>query len=331
MTSTSLRAEIESFPIAGRFTISRGSKTEARVIRVELEQDGVTGQGECVPYARYGETLDATLETILSLAPQLAAGLDRTGLQSVLPPGAARNAIDCAFWDLEAKRAGTDVAKLAGIQPPTRIETAYTISLDTPEAMAEAAARRAHMPLLKLKLGAPGDADRIAAIRTAVPNTRLVVDANEGWQADELETLLRASRDAGIELVEQPLPAGNDALLAEIEHTVPICADESAHALAGLDQLVGRYDAINLKLDKTGGLTEALAVAQHAKELNLAIMVGCMVSTSLSMAPASLLAPFARWVDLDGPLLLAADRPGGLAYTDGAIDPSVSRLWGRYS
>lgn len=331
MTSTSLRAEIESFPIAGRFTISRGSKTEARVIRVELEQDGVTGQGECVPYARYGETLEATLETILSLAPQLAAGLDRTGLQSVLPPGAARNAIDCAFWDLEAKRARTDVATLANILPRARIETAYTISLDTPEAMAEAAARHAHMPLLKLKLGAPGDADRLAAIRAAVPNTRLVVDANEGWQPNELENLLRAAHNARVELVEQPLPAGNDALLAEIEHTVPICADESAHALAGLDQLVGRYDAVNVKLDKTGGLTEALAVAQRAKELNLSIMVGCMVSTSLSMAPASLLAPFASWVDLDGPLLLAADRPGGLAYTDGAIDPSVSRLWGRYA
>ena len=329
MTSTRFHAEIESFPIAGRFTISRGSKTEARVIRVELEQDGVIGQGECVPYARYGETLEAAIETILSLAPQLAAGLDRTGLQTVLPPGAARNAIDCAFWDLEAKRASTDVATLAHIQPPARIETAYTISLDTAKAMAEAAARRAHMPLLKLKLGAPGDAERLAAIRAAVPDTRLVVDANEGWQPGELEALLRAARDAGIELVEQPLPAGNDALLADIEHTVPICADESAHALAGLEKLVGRYDAINVKLDKTGGLTEALAVAQRAKELNLSIMVGCMVSTSLSMAPASLLAPFARWVDLDGPLLLATDRPNGLAYTDGIIDASVSTLWGR--
>lgn len=331
MTTTRLHSEIESFPIAGRFTISRGSKTEARVIRVELEQDGVIGQGECVPYARYGETLEATIETILGLTPQLAAGLDRQGLQTALSPGAARNALDCAFWDLEAKRASTDVATLANIQPPARIETAYTISLGTPDAMAEAAARHAHMPLLKLKLGAPGDAERIAAIRVAVPNTRLVVDANEGWHPDELKALLRAARNAGIELVEQPLPAGNDALLAEIEHTVPICADESAHALAGLERLVGRYDAINVKLDKTGGLTEALAVAQRAKELNLSIMVGCMVSTSLSMAPASLLAPFARWVDLDGPLLLASDRPNGLAYTDGAIDPSVSKIWGRYS
>ncbi|HWV22531.1 MAG TPA: N-acetyl-D-Glu racemase DgcA [Devosia sp.] len=329
MTTTRLRAEIESFPIAGRFTISRGSKTEARVIRVELEQEGLTGQGECVPYARYGETLEATLETILGLAPRLAAGLDRKGLQTALPPGAARNALDCAFWDLEAKRAATDVATLAHIQPPARIETAYTISLDTAQAMAEAAARHAHMPLLKLKLGAPGDAERLAAIRTAVPDTRLIVDANEGWHPDALPTLLRAARDARIELVEQPLPAGNDALLAAIEHTVPICADESAHALAGLEELVRRYDAINVKLDKTGGLTEAIAVARRARELNLSIMVGCMVSTSLSMAPASLLAPFARWVDLDGPLLLAADRPNGLAYTDGTIDPSVSTIWGR--
>lgn len=329
MTITTLRAEIESFPIAGRFTISRGSKTEARVIRVDLERDGVLGRGECVPYARYGETLEETLEAILALGPQLAAGLDRAGLQAALPPGAARNALDCAFWDLEARGAGTSVADLAGIEPPKRIETAFTISLDTPEAMAATAARHAHMPLLKLKLGAEGDAERLAAIRAAVPHTRLVVDANEGWHPTELEGLLQVALRAGVELVEQPLPAGEDALLAEIEHVVPICADESAHALAGLDQLVGRYDAVNVKLDKTGGLTEALAVAKRAKELNLSIMVGCMVSTSLSMAPASLLAPFARWVDLDGPLLLATDRPGGLAYKDGVIDPSGSTLWGQ--
>lgn len=328
MTITTLRAEIESFPIAGRFTISRGSKTEARVIRVDLEREGVMGRGECVPYARYGETLEETLEAILALGPQLAAGLDQAGLQAALPPGAARNALDCAFWDLEARRVGASVAKLAGIEPVGRIETAFTISLDTPEAMAATAARHAHMPLLKLKLGAEGDAERLAAIRAAVPKTRLVVDANEGWHPAELEGLLQAALRAGVELVEQPLPAGEDALLAGIEHVVPICADESAHALASLDQLVGRYDAVNVKLDKTGGLTEALAVAKRAKELNLSIMVGCMVSTSLSMAPASLLAPFARWVDLDGPLLLAADRPGGLAYKDGVIDPSGGRLWG---
>lgn len=328
MTTTTLRAEIESFAIAGRFTISRGSKTEAQVIRVELERDGVIGTGECVPYARYGETLDATLAAILSLRDAFAAGLDRTGLQSALPPGAARNALDCALWDLEAALAGRSVVSLAGITAPGPIETAYTISLDTPEAMAEAARRHGHMPLLKLKLGAPGDADRLAAIRVAVPETRLIVDANEGWLPGELQDLLHAAQRVGVELVEQPLPAGNDALLAEIDHVVPICADESVHALAGLEQLVGRYDAINVKLDKTGGLTEALAVAQRARELNLAIMVGCMVSTSLSMMPASLLAPFARWVDLDGPLLLAADRPGGLTYTNGMIDPTGGTLWG---
>lgn len=329
MTTTLLRAEIESFPIAGRFTISRGSKTEARVIRVELERDGIVGRGECVPYARYGETLEGTLAAILALGAKIAEGMDRAGLQTALPPGAARNALDCAFWDLDAKSAGTDVATFAGITPPGRIETAYTISLDTAEAMAAAAAAHSHMPLLKLKLGAPGDADRLAAVRAAVPHSRLVVDANEGWQPDELPHLLHAARHAGVELVEQPLPAGDDRLLAEIDHVVPICADESAHALSGLDALVRRYDAINLKLDKTGGLTEALAVAQRAKDLNLAIMVGCMVSTSLSMAPASLLAPFARWVDLDGPLLLAADRPGGLTYENGVVDPSASTLWGR--
>lgn len=328
MTTTLLRAEIESFPIAGRFTISRGSKTEARVIRVELERNGLVGRGECVPYARYGETLDETLAAILAQQRAIAAGLTRTELQTALPPGAARNALDCAFWDLEAKAAGTSAAALAGISPPGSIETAYTISLDTPQAMAEAAFNHRHMPLLKLKLGASGDADRLAAIRAAVPQSRLVVDANEGWHQGDLQHLLHAAARAGVELIEQPLPAGSDALLSEIEHVVPICADESVHALAGLDQLAGRYDAINVKLDKTGGLTEALAVARRAQELNLAIMVGCMVSTSLSMAPAALLAPFARWVDLDGPLLLAADRPRGLVYQNGVIDPSAGTLWG---
>lgn len=326
--TTQLHASIETFPIAGQFTIARGSKTEAVVVSVALERDGHVGQGECTPYARYGETPETTLAAIEALAPAIADRMTREKLQQALPPGAARNALDCAFWDLEAKLAGTSVAALAGITLQQRIETAFTISLGSPDAMAEAAARAAHLPLLKIKLGAPGDAERLGAVRAAAPNTRLVVDANEGWHVDDLGVLLEVSRHCGVELVEQPLPAGQDAALADIDHLVPICADESVHALHGLEALVGRYDAINIKLDKTGGLTEALAVAKRAEELGLAVMVGCMVSTSLSMLPARLLAAKARWVDLDGPLLLAEDRPGGLVYRDGVLDTGASALWG---
>lgn len=329
MSSTSLIAAIETFPILGRFTISRGSRTEARVVRVVLSRDGIEGVGECVPYARYHETPENTLAAILEMKSAIASDLDRAGLQRALPPGAARNALDCAFWDLEAKSAGKDVSELAGLAPPQeRMHTAFTISLDEAGAMAEAAARHSHLPLLKLKLGAPGDVERLQGVREAVPDARLLVDANEGWTAAELPALLEACATAGVELVEQPLPAASDAALADIARPVPICADESAHALAGLEQLVGKYDAINVKLDKTGGLTEALAVAKRAAELDLAIMVGCMVSTSLSMLPATLLACQAKWVDLDGPLLLAHDRPGGLTYRNGEIDRTGSRLWG---
>jgi L-alanine-DL-glutamate epimerase-like enolase superfamily enzyme len=326
--TTTLSAAIERFPIAGQFTIARGSKTEAVVVSVALERDGHVGRGECTPYARYGETAENTLAAIEALAPAIAAGMTRQELQSALSPGAARNALDCAFWDLDAKRAGTSVAALAGLVLPERIETAFTISLGSPDAMADAAARAAHLPLLKIKLGAPGDAERLGAVRAAAPHTRLVVDANEGWHGDDLGVLLDICRHCGVELVEQPLPSGNDAALADIRHLVPICADESVHALEGLEALVGRYDAVNIKLDKTGGLTEALAVAKRAEELGLSIMVGCMVSTSLSMLPARLLASQARWVDLDGPLLLAQDRPDGLTYRGGVLDTGVSALWG---
>ncbi|SMQ85356.1 L-alanine-DL-glutamate epimerase [Devosia lucknowensis] len=326
--SAVLTAAIERFPIAGNFTIARGSKTEALVVSVRLERHGHIGRGECTPYARYGETPETTLAAIEALAPAIADGMTRQDLQSALPPGAARNALDCAFWDLEAKQAGTSVAMLAGIALPKRIETAFTISLGTPDAMADAAAKVAHLPLLKIKLGAAGDAERLGAVRAAAPGTRLVVDANEGWHVDDLEVLLDICRHCRVELVEQPLPAGSDAALASIEHSVPICADESVHALDGLEALAGRYDAINIKLDKTGGLTEALAVASRAEALGLSIMVGCMVSTSLSMLPARLLASRARWVDLDGPLLLAEDRPDGLVYHGGAIQAGASALWG---
>ena len=326
--TTTLTAAIERFPIAGHFTIARGSKTEAVVVSVALERDGQVGRGECTPYARYGETPETTVAALEAMAPAIAAGMTRHELQSAMPPGAARNAVDCAFWDLEARIAGTSVADLAGIALPRHIETAFTVSLGSPDAMAETAARAAHLPLLKIKLGAPGDAERLGAVRAAAPNARLIVDANEGWHVDDLGVLLEVCRHCRVELVEQPLPAGADAKLADIDHLVPICADESVHALAGLENLVGRYDAVNIKLDKTGGLTEALAVATRAQDLGLSIMAGCMVSTSLSMLPARLLAAKANWVDLDGPLLLAEDRQDGLVYRGGLIEVTPSPLWG---
>ena len=324
--TTKLEVFAEHFAIAGSFTISRGSKTVAELVRVTLTRDGLTGQGESVPYARYGESVTQTIADVEALGPALAAGLTRAELQKTLPPGAARNAVDCAFWELEAKLAGVSVAELAGVTPPERIITAYTISLGTPETMATAARAASAYPLLKLKLGGAGDRERLAAVREAVPEARLVVDANEAWLPDDLAANLQACRDLGIELVEQPLPAGNDAALADVEHLVPICADESVHGLTSLAALAGRYDAVNVKLDKTGGLTEALELVRAAKAKNLKIMVGCMVSTSLAMAPAALLAGYADWCDLDGPLLLAADRPDGFRFADGVM--RAGGIWG---
>ena len=325
--SAKLNAAVESFAIDGVFTIARGSKTHAEVIRVTIERDGMTGQGECVPYARYGETVAGALETILALQAQIAGGLDRQGLQSALPPGAARNAIDCAFWDLEAKAGKTDAAAMAGITLPNSLVTAYTISLGTPEAMAAAVKAAGAYPLLKIKLGGDGDIERLNAVRAAAPTKRLVIDANEGWTEANLVANLAHCQALGIELVEQPLPAGQDGMLATIARAVPVCADESTHHRDGLAALVGRYDAINIKLDKTGGLTEALAMVADARALGLKLMAGCMVGTSLSMAPAMLVAASADWVDLDGPLLLKSDRPGGLRYQRGLVSPSAP-LWG---
>ena len=317
----------ERFPIAGRFTIARGSKTEAAVVVAELRDGRHVGRGECVPYPRYGENVEATVSTLEELAGDVAAGLDREALQRRLPPGAARNALDCALWDLEAKRSGRRAHEIAGLPEPRPTLTAYTISLDTPEAMAEAA-RAAARPLLKLKLGAPGDAERLVAIRRAVPDSELIVDANEGWRAEDLPAHFAACVRAGVTLIEQPLPASADAALAEISRPVPVCADESAHGRDSLAGLIGRYDAINIKLDKTGGLTEALALARAARSAGLDIMVGCMVATSLAMAPALLLAELARVVDLDGPLLLARDRQPALRYEGSLVYPSVPELWG---
>ncbi len=323
-----VRVATERWPIAGAFTISRGSKTEAEVVVVELDDGLYRGRGECVPYPRYAETVEGVSAAIAALAPQIAAGLDRAALQGLLPPGAARNALDCALWDLAAKRAGRPVHELAGISPPAPQVTAYTISLGSPQAMAQAAAQAAGRPLLKVKLGQTGDAARIRAVRAAAPGAALIVDANEGWTADSLAPNLAACAEAGVTLVEQPLPADDDAALTGFPHPIPVCADESVHDRATLARLSGKYEAINIKLDKTGGLTEALALADAAERLGFTLMIGCMISTSLAIAPALLLATRARVVDLDGPLLLARDRPHGLRYDERCVHPGGAELWG---
>ncbi|NIX76515.1 N-acetyl-D-Glu racemase DgcA [Microvirga terricola] len=325
----SLTVTIDRFPIAGKFTIARGSRTEAVVVTATITEDGVVGHGECVPYPRYGESVEGVAAAIEALRPQIEAGLTREALQNVMPAGAARNAVDCALWDLDAKRSGVRAHITAGVNRWSPATTAYTISLDTPEAMAEAAAKAAERPILKVKFGAPGgDLERIAAVRKAAPNATLIADANEGWTEDNLAAHFKACADAGFALVEQPLPAKNDGFLGKIERPVAICADESVHDRPSLDRLVGLYDAVNIKLDKTGGLTEALALADAAEARGLSIMIGCMVGTSLAMAPAMVLAPRARFVDLDGPLLLARDREPGLVYEGSIVYPPQPSLWG---
>ena len=324
----SLTVRTERWPIAGAFSISRGAKTEAQVVVAELNDGRHRGRGECVPYARYDETVAGVMAALGAIGNKLAFGLDRKALQNAMPPGAARNALDCAFWDLEAKRAGKPAHELAGLPPPRPLTTAYTISLGTPEVMAKAAQAASGRKLLKVKLGGTGDPERIAAVRAAAPNSELIVDANEGWTASNLAANLSACAAAGVTLVEQPLPSDADAALGSIERPILVCADESVHDRAGLAALVGRYDAVNIKLDKTGGLTEALAMADEADRLGFTLMVGCMVATSLAMAPAMLVAQRARVVDLDGALLLARDRPDGLRYDGSRIHPSTPALWG---
>jgi len=322
-----LTVSVSRFPLAARFAISRGAKVEAEVVVAEIADGDSRGRGECVPYARYGETVAGVREAIERMAPQIAGGLDRAALQSALPPGAARNALDCALWDLAAKRAKKRAWDIAGLPPPRPVTTAYTISLDAPEAMAEAA-KRAKFPLLKLKLGADGDRDRLRAVRAARPDARLIADPNEGWRRDNLAANFAACAEAGIELIEQPLPADDDEALGDVARAVPVCADESAHDRASLAALRGKYDLVNIKLDKAGGLSEALLVAAEAERAGLAIMVGSMVCTSLGVAPALLLASRARFVDLDGPLLLARDRDDGLRYSGAEISPPAPDLWG---
>ncbi len=306
------------------FVIARGRKTEAHVVTVSIAAGGITGRGECVPYARYGETVDSVLRAIAQWAPSH----DRHALLSSMPAGAARNAIDCALWDLEAKRLSTRAFTLAGLASVASVETCFTLSLGDPAAMAAKASSIPHLKLLKLKLGGAGDAERMMAVRQARPDARLVADANEAWTPDMLAPLLAAAAAARFELIEQPLPAGADAALREVPHSVAICADESVHTLRDLAGQCDRYNAVNIKLDKAGGLTEALSMTHHARALGLKVMCGCMVATSLAMAPAVILAQAADWADLDGPLLLARDRPHGLDIRDGWIKPPAPELWG---
>jgi L-alanine-DL-glutamate epimerase-like enolase superfamily enzyme len=323
-----LDVAVESWPIAGSFAISRGVKTEALVVVATIGDGPHSGRGECVPYARYGETVEGVARTIRAMELAVADGIAPDELRARLPAGAARNAIDCALIDLEAKRLGRRAADLLGVGPLRPVETAYTLSLNTAERMAEAARNAADRTILKLKLGGSGDPGRLAAVRAAAPQARLIVDANEAWSAANVGENTRACVAAGVELIEQPLPAGADDLLAEIERPIPICADESVHVAADLDRLVGRYDAVNIKLDKSGGLTEALALLREARARGFKIMVGSMVGTSLGMAPALLVAQDAEFVDLDGPLLLARDREPGLHYEGSMISPAPPELWG---
>jgi len=334
----------ERFPLARVFTISRGSRTHAEVLSVTLEEEGgagsatgpgagwalgrsavhAIGRGECVPYTRYGESLDSVEAQISALPPDL----DRMALQELLPPGAARNAVDCALWDLEAKRTGRPVWALAGLPPPGPEVTAFTLSLDAPEVVRAEAMKHAHRPLLKMKLGGEGDLARLEALRQGAPHSRIIVDANEGWTIERYLELAPVLVALGVEMVEQPLPAGQDEALAEVPHPLPICADESCHDRHSLPALRGRYDMINIKLDKTGGLTEALALREAARAEGFRVMVGCMVGSSLAMAPALLVAQGAEITDLDGPLLLAEDRTPALRYDDRGVHPAEPELWG---
>ena len=327
-----LKAELlvtrDVFATKGVFTISRGSRTQACVLTVTLTSGEHVGVGECVPYARYGETLDSVEAQVLGLRQALRDGMDRSMLQSALPAGAARNAVDCALWDLQAKSTGTPVWSLAGLSEPTPVTTAYTLSLDTPENMQAAASENSARPVLKIKLGGTGDLERLQAVRRGAPDSTLIVDANEGWSAADYDALAPSMLDLGVALVEQPLPAGHDQALLGRKRPLPVCADEACHDRESLGQLSGKYDVVNIKLDKTGGLTEALALREAAIKAGFDVMVGCMVGSSLAMAPALLVAQGVTYVDLDGPLLLAEDRVTPMQFEVSLIHPASRKLWG---
>lgn len=321
-----LTARIETWPITGTFRIARGAKSEAEVILVELEEDGILGRGECVPYARYGETVAGVLATVRSFGDN-ASTIDHAGLGKTISPGAARNALDCALWDFVAKRRKTPAWRCAGLPEPQPIMTSFTISLDTPEAMGKAAQNAKDWPILKIKLNQEQFWERLAAVQESAPQADIVIDANESWTPRHLENVL-SQTPAGVVLIEQPLPADNDDVLASLNSPIRLCADESVHDTHSLAELIGKYQTVNIKLDKSGGLTEAISMARKASSMGFEVMVGCMVGTSLAMAPALMLSSFATFVDLDGPLLLSRDRLPSLRYADGMVFPPTGDLWG---
>lgn len=317
----------QSWPIRGSFTISRGSKTQAETIIVEIEHQGLIGRGECVPYARYGESITSVLQQIKDVIPEIESGITREQLQPLLPACAARNAVDCAMWDLECKQSGQSVWMHVGLQAES-LTTAYTLSLDTPENMEKTAIENAFRPLLKLKLGGPEDLARVQAVRRGAPNAKIILDANEAWTVETYKQLIPELIKLDVAMIEQPFHADEDSVLASLERPIPICADESCHDRNSLQKVVGLYDMVNIKLDKTGGLTEALKLKDQAQSLGLRVMVGCMVSSSLSMAPAFVVAQGAEVVDLDGPLLLSADIENGFEFENNSMLPFKQKLWG---
>ncbi len=319
-----IQAKVDIFPLKNTFTISRGSRNQAEVLTVSINENGVTGYGECVPYLRYDETIESVLNQINNVQ-----FLNRLDLQTVLPPGAARNALDCALWDLEAKKNKTSVYKLAQLNKPKPVLTAYTLSLDDPIKMGEQAKINSFRHTLKIKLGS-GDLDfeRIKEVKKNAPNSNIIVDANEGWSIKEYQFMAPKLLDLGVKMVEQPLPSENDDELLGIKRSLPVCADESCHDRTSLEKCLGKYDLINIKLDKTGGLTEALLLKEKALSMDFEVMVGCMIGSSLAMAPAVLIAQDVKWVDLDGPLLLAQDRKNSLDFSQEGIHPPSKKLWG---
>jgi L-alanine-DL-glutamate epimerase-like enolase superfamily enzyme len=323
-TSMKIDVSQDSFPLKSAFRISRGSKTTADVVTIKLTRNGVQGWGECVPYPRYGETVESVTEQLQSVPPHIT----RADLIETLPAGAARNALDCAIWDVKAKETNRRVWQLANLPKPKPVQTAFTLSLGTVENMTRAATQNAHRPILKLKVGTPDDLDRLVAVRNAAPDAKLVIDANEGWTIDDYQLLIDHLVDMNIALIEQPFPAGQDACLSNLDRPIPICADESVHTSEDLPALVGKYDCLNIKLDKSGGLTTAIDLKAKAQAMGFDIMVGCMVGTSLAMAPALLLASDATLVDLDGPLLLTKDRDTPISYDARGMHPAPAELWG---
>ena len=327
MSAIEVRATIERFPTAGNWTISRGTVTEVEVVTATVSLNGKTGRGECRPYARYDEFAEGVVADIEAAARDLGDD-PAIDIRPLMAAGAARNALDCALWDLRAKLAGKRVWEIAGLARPGPVVTAYSLSLDTPEKMRAKAAENAHRPLLKVKLGGEGDMERIRAVRDGAPDAKIIVDANEGWTQESYGEMAPVLRALGVEMVEQPLPAWDDAALGGMARPLPVCADEACHDTASLAGMKGKYDIVNIKLDKTGGLTEALELKAKAEEMGLGVMVGCMLASSLAMAPAVLVAQGADIVDLDGPLLLAADREHPLKYDSEGVHPPSPELWG---